>query len=825
MSTTPYPSWRFAPFLLCLLSALAAPAGAQTARSGWSPDQDTPGLGVGGRVFSMTTWANELVVGTYKSPSVDGIDAPHIARYDGLRWRTFGAGFDQPVRSLLDFHGVLVAGGEFRWSGTTNIEHIAYWDGAVWRPLAAGLDGIVWDLCEHQGELYAAGVFTSSGGVPVGHVARFDGVSWHPVGTGTYSTLGDPAVYALASDGAQLFAGGEFTAMNGVPASHVARWDGSTWQGVGGGLNSFGYGVVRDLLLHGGRLYAAGAFGVAGGVSVRDVAAWDGTTWARLGPDLTNQVYGSDARSLCVFNGDVFVGGSFDLVGGAPARRIVRHDGTTLLACGGPVHAEVNPASVLAMVAWGGRLWCAGEFQAIVQPGAPEFPATACFHVASFDGALWERLGTGDFGLDAEAKVIGTWQGKRVIGGRMSYAGAANATGLAVFDGGQWQRLGTFSGTVWDVLDHLGDLWVAGDFTQVNGITVNGVARWDGQQWHALANGPSPYGALAMAVYQGQVHVGTIGNPRRWTGTTWQPFATSIFGAITEMHVHNGLLYLGGSTPFMSGGKNLFQWDGANLAVVGGGTDAAVDALGSYGGDLVVGGRFTQAGGQPMLHVARWNGSTFLPLGVGLPGSTVADFTILQGDLVAAGDLHAPQGGDYVARFDGAQWRGFDGGGTDGFVSSVLADSARGELFVAGWFHHAGGIPSPNFAVWHERLPWWNLGNGTPSPRRPPRLEALSTFVAGEPMQLHVSSAEENTLAILGFGTARIDVPALGVTIVPNLDLGLFAGIADHLGRTPFDSTWPALPSGFLVYAQAFCLDLSMPELFSATNAIALQQP
>jgi len=803
---------------------------AQTIRSGWSPDYDTPGMGVGGRVFALGTWQNELIAGTYKSPSQDGVTLAHIGRFDGLRWRAFGAGVDGPVRAILDFQGSLMIGGDFRWSGSTQVTGVARWTGSAWAPIGAGLGGglssTVWDLCEHQGELYAVGDFTQSGAQTIGQVARFDGTSWQTVGTPTYTGLGFPEVHTIVSDGQDLYVGGEFTAMNGVPASHLARWDGTAWHGVGGGVNSFGFGNVWDLALLGSRLVVGGAIDTVGSVLADDVAVWDGQVWSRLGPDLSNQVYGSDVRSLCVYGGELYVGGSFNVLGsGTAVHRIVRYDGTTLQPCGGAVQAEVNPGTIFAMVAWGGELFCGGEFQGIVQPGAPSTPSTACYHIASFDGTRWARLGTGDHGMEAEAKVMGRWQGKRVIGGRMTYAGTANANGLAVFENGSWHAIGTFAGLVWDLLEHQGDLWVVGQFTQVDGITVNGVARYDGQQWHALGNGPNLLGCYTIAVYQGQVHVGTVGNPVRWTGSTWQPFTSNIFGTISTMHVHNGVLYFGGSTPFTTGSPNLFQWDGSTVAVVGGGTNGAVRALGSYGADLVVGGEFTQAGGQPMDHVTRWNGSSFAPLGVGLPGSTVVDFAMLQGELVAAGDIHAPQGGDYVARFDGSQWRGMTGGSPDSFVNSLLVDDARGELHVAGWFHRAGGIPSPNHAVWHLRLPWWDLGSGLASSRRPPRLEALSTMVAGESLRLDVSSVEEFTIAVLGLGTGRLDVPAFGCTLVPNLDIGTFAALADGLGRVPFGSDWPVLPAGYLVYGQAFCFDPSMPEAFSATNAIVLQQP
>ena len=36
-------------------------------------------------------------------------------------------------------------------------------------------------------------------------------------------------VFALASNGTDLYAGGRFTSITGSPASHIAKWNGTTW--------------------------------------------------------------------------------------------------------------------------------------------------------------------------------------------------------------------------------------------------------------------------------------------------------------------------------------------------------------------------------------------------------------------------------------------------------------------------------------------------------------------------------------------------------------------------------------------------------------------
>src|SRR5262249_31258165 len=113
---------------------------------------------------------------------------PSIARWNGAQWATFGQGLDGPVDAVLvRSNGDVIAGGEFLFSGSTQLSRIARWDGTAWQPFGPGLDGPVRALAElPDGELLAAGDFVNDGTMvrPLNLIARWDGTNWQLLGLG-----------------------------------------------------------------------------------------------------------------------------------------------------------------------------------------------------------------------------------------------------------------------------------------------------------------------------------------------------------------------------------------------------------------------------------------------------------------------------------------------------------------------------------------------------------------------------------------------------------------------------------------------------------------
>lgn len=335
------------------------------------------------------------------------IAANHIVSWNGLSFTPLynGKGFSGNVYAILVDGSDVYVGGSFTHGGGISASNIIKYDGMQWSALGSGTTGTVFALTKHGSDIIAGGRFSKAGGVSVSNIARWDKHSWSALGTGiNFGTPGTGVVYALASDGSDsLVAGGEFNTAGGVTAWRVALWRGSSWEAIGPGMDNTVYTLAYESFM----FYAGGKFrfSQSGGFFYNYAAMWNGnrSAWFSLGSGLDSTVYVIRPGG----GGVIYVGGNFTSVGGQPAQRLARWDGSLWV----PMGSTNN--RIRAIDVKDNKLHIGGDF---TQAGG--LPASR-FAIYDMGTTTWSAPGNG---LDSTVFALG--DGDLYIGGAFNGAGS-----------------------------------------------------------------------------------------------------------------------------------------------------------------------------------------------------------------------------------------------------------------------------------------------------------------------------------------------------------------------------------------------------------------
>ncbi len=448
-------------------------------------------------------------------------------------------------------------------------------------------------------------------------------------------------------------------------------------------------------------------------------------------------------------------------------------------------------------------------------------------------------------------------------GGQFTTAGDAVVHRIARWDGAGWSPLdgpagtgmgGTLNSTETDVAalavyDDGGGpaLYAAGDFTSAGGVLVNGIARWGGSGWSALA-GPSGTGldgpAAALAVFDdgggpalyagGTFHTAggvVVNGVAKWNGTTWSalsgPAGTGVGGNINvrSLAVYDDgggpALYAGGG--FANAGgvvvNRVAKWDGTTWSTLSGpaGTGVGnavlgVAALAVYddgsGPELYAGGDFATAGGVSVSHVARWDGTAWSalsgPAGTGT-SNLVSALAVYDGGGEAAlyaGGSFSTAGGvtaSNIARWDGSAWSALTGPAGTGVFGSVLSlevydDGSRSALYAGGGLWSAGGVTTNYIARWDGG--WTELGPASGAGMDSPgTVSAFATYDDGGGPALYAGGDFVTAGGVIVNRVARWDGENWSALIGP-VGAGVDRGV--HALAVFDDGTGPALYAGGL---------------------------
>ncbi len=166
-------------------------------------------------------------------------------------------------------------------------------------------------LIEYKGDLYAGGDFTDMDGVKCNNIARWDGTSWHACGTGLTGPSG-ANVYSLGVYNNKLYVGGSFEYAGGISSYNLAMWDSVNWQGIGIGTSTSGNlvtGYVNELGTFNNKLFISGHFNEVNGIHTSHLSYTDGVNWFPTNFDNLGTV-------TCIkeFNSKIFIGSFSDVV-------------------------------------------------------------------------------------------------------------------------------------------------------------------------------------------------------------------------------------------------------------------------------------------------------------------------------------------------------------------------------------------------------------------------------------------------------------------------------------------------------------------------------
>lgn len=287
------------------------------------PFNSTSNFELNGAVMSLEkdNSGNIYAGGHFTYTAVSSVPLNGVGKWDGNKWNTFNNGFynsgnDFTVNSVkLDNNENLYAGGLFKYSYTniqTTLNSIAKWNGSSWVALGTGLQntfntpvgtlylvGTVFTMSvDSSNNVYAGGIFTSAGDVAnTSGIAKWNGSAWSSLKGGILIDSNNVLVNTSVIDSSNnLYVAGNFvTVYNGangtvpVLVNGIAKWNitTSSWSALGLGIVD---GIVESVVVDSSNnIYVGGGFTQVkqtnGDIlTVYGIAKWNGSVWSNVGP-------------------------------------------------------------------------------------------------------------------------------------------------------------------------------------------------------------------------------------------------------------------------------------------------------------------------------------------------------------------------------------------------------------------------------------------------------------------------------------------------------------------------------------------------------------
>jgi len=407
-----------------------------------------------------------------------------------------------------------------------------------------------------------------------------------------------------------------------------------------------------------GELIVGGYFDVAPGFPANGIARWNGISWQPVGTGV--EVFGW-CEALAVYHDTLYAAGNFNFHEDSTDFSIIYWDGSNWY----PLMIDVD-GDIAAMIVHNDMLVAGGCISRV--------SGINLKNIFGWNGANVIDLSYDYESIQPEDRIdaLVIYEDTLLIaaGYRFDPDYYAHQALVMSWNGVEWNTVGQNtnglyeSSQIYDLAVYDSMLIVCGEFNDFEGIGAVYIAAWDKSTWSSLVNSIDG-GVLSLAVCDGSL------------------FAGGHFTAINDSTV-NGIA----------------QWDGSNWSSCAGGLtltdgiylDGEVNSLYSLDSNLIASGYFQEIGGIGAEYLAQWNGSSWsgynLNSGEGLNGS-IDDFAVYNGMLVAIGRF-GNAGGEAVdsfAAWDGQSWSSLNFAlpGTNESKSDVI--TYNNMLVVGGAFY------------------------------------------------------------------------------------------------------------------------------------------
>ncbi len=278
------------------------------------------------------------------------ITANKIAKWNSLTkaWSALGSGVtgsNSPILAIAVAGDKVYAGGNFGSIGGITASNIAVWNGNNWSPLGTGVNGTVTVIKVVGEDIYVGGSFGTAGGMTANRIAKWNGTSW----SGFNSAVIPNTVRAIESSGNNLYVGSDYTTLDNP--NYLLKYDGTTWTPLANGITG---GGVTSIAVSGSDVYISGGFTAVGGISAARLAKWNGSNWSALGSGIPGN---NNILKITNLGTDIIATGIFTSVDGIAANNIAKWNGNAWSPLGLGLN---NNASIIA--SFGGDLYVGGAF-------------------------------------------------------------------------------------------------------------------------------------------------------------------------------------------------------------------------------------------------------------------------------------------------------------------------------------------------------------------------------------------------------------------------------------------------------------------------------